>query len=125
MDMEEAIGLVLLSSRGYPLLRRFISPDLFVLFEPERFLKTPQALNLYVYSINYPMLMSYTTPAALMAHYLIGVLVLLALPSLSWRSSPLPEPPFALRGPRSNRYQRSLLLLFSLSLISLYFIASS
>lgn len=81
MDREEAIGLVQLGARWYdPLLGRFISPDLFVLFEPERVLKTPQALNLYVYAINNPMVMADATGRLPeWAHWLIGGLVLLAL----------------------------------------------
>ncbi|MGD6808197.1 MAG: RHS repeat-associated core domain-containing protein [Candidatus Bathyarchaeia archaeon] len=55
-EIDEEIGLVYAHSRYYyPQLGRFISPDLFILLNPEKTLRLPESLNLYVYSANNPM----------------------------------------------------------------------
>ncbi|HEU4678966.1 MAG TPA: RHS repeat-associated core domain-containing protein, partial [Terrimicrobiaceae bacterium] len=81
IDIEQVVGVVQLGARWYdPVLGRFISPDQLVLFEPERVLNTPQALNLYVYALNNPMVMTDSTGRLPeWAHWLIGGIILLAL----------------------------------------------
>lgn len=51
-------GLVQLGSRWYhPLLGRFVTPDWYVLENPEVARRLPQALNLYSYAINNPVML--------------------------------------------------------------------
>lgn len=55
-ELDSETGLVYSRSRYYdPHLGRFISPDLFILMNPEKLLSLPADLNLYVYSTNNPM----------------------------------------------------------------------
>ena len=54
-EADAETGLTYCQSRFYdPRLGRFISPDLFMLLNPENMLTTPGALNLYVYAGNNP-----------------------------------------------------------------------
>ncbi len=81
VEVEAAIGLIQLGTRWYdPKLGRFISPDHFLLFEPERVLKSPQALNLYVYVVNNPMVLTdLTGQTPDWWHWLVGGLIIAAL----------------------------------------------
>lgn len=55
-EWDSETGLVYSRSRYYdPRLGRFISPDLFVLMNPEKLLSLPVNLNLYGYAANNPM----------------------------------------------------------------------
>jgi RHS repeat-associated protein len=55
-EFDPDLGLYHLGARFYdPLLGRFITPDALVLEDVERFLASPQALNLYAYAANNPL----------------------------------------------------------------------
>lgn len=55
-EFDAETGLVFCASRYYdPALGRFISPDPFLLLNPEKSLATPGGFNLYVYAGNNPM----------------------------------------------------------------------
>ncbi len=56
--LEADGGMLQLGARWYhPLLGRFVTPDWFVLENPERARRLPQALNLYSYAINNPIML--------------------------------------------------------------------
>ncbi|WP_292833510.1 toxin TcdB middle/N-terminal domain-containing protein [Microbacterium sp.] len=56
--LEAEGGMLQLGARWYsPVLGRFITPDWFVLENPEHARRLPQALNLYSYSINNPIML--------------------------------------------------------------------
>jgi RHS repeat-associated protein len=81
LEAEAVLGLMQFGSRWYhPGLGRFISPDLYLLFDPEQVLATPILLNPYAYAANNPMVLhdrSGRRPD--WWHWLVGALVIAAL----------------------------------------------
>ena len=59
---DAELGLTQFGARYYaPLLGRFITPDWFIIENPSRALRLPQALNAYSYAINNPVMFKDTT----------------------------------------------------------------
>jgi RHS repeat-associated protein len=55
-NVDEESGLVYMRRRYYaPDIGRFLTPDLMAIYQPEKFLHTPQALHLYAYVANDPL----------------------------------------------------------------------
>lgn len=55
-SVDEESGLVYMRRRYYaPDIGRFLTPDLMAIYQPEKFLHTPQALHLYAYVANDPL----------------------------------------------------------------------
>jgi RHS repeat-associated protein len=77
-EFDQEIGLVFCASRYYdPALGRFISPDPFLLLNPEKALATPLGLNLYVYAGNNPV--RHVDDNGTWWKWLLGALIIAAL----------------------------------------------
>lgn len=77
-ELDSETGLVYCGSRYFdPHLGRFISPDLFILLNPEETLGLPANLNLYVYAMNNPMRL--VDDEGAWWKWLLGALIIAAL----------------------------------------------
>ncbi|MHC1729122.1 MAG: toxin TcdB middle/N-terminal domain-containing protein [Syntrophobacteraceae bacterium] len=78
LDMDGETGLVQLGVRYYaPVIGRFISPDWFVLENPDKTARLPQACNLYGYAMNNPL--SFKDPSGLFIPLLIAAIAAIAI----------------------------------------------
>ncbi len=81
LDMDGETGLVQLGARYYaPEIGRFISPDWFVLENPDKTARLPQACNLYGYAMNNPL--SFKDPSGLFIPLLIAAIAAIAIAAL-------------------------------------------
>ena len=76
-ERDAETGLLHLGARYYaPALGRFISADWYVLENPTRAARMPQAYNLYSYALNNPL--SFKDPSGLFIQFIIGAIIALA-----------------------------------------------
>jgi RHS repeat-associated protein len=77
---DKDLNYYLLGSRLYdPTIGRFVTPDMFVLENPEQFITSPQSLNLYSYACNNPITYrdpsGYFVEVAAIAGFAIGAVL--------------------------------------------------